>query len=319
MGRRSSVFGGLPRGALTGVVITGALFCLEQVWARPAMARLRGLPFLPHLAIKTVFYLLIVLIGLAIGAGLLPASEDLATGLSIRHQDVLFSFAVVLAIRFIDDINHLLGQKVLLNFITGYYYRPRLEQRVFLFIDIDGSTALAERLGEFAFHRLINRFVVDITEPIVAADGEIHRYVGDELIATWRLADGIADAHCVRACFEAFDRLAALSPVYVRDFGAPVHCRAGLHCGPVITGEMGSVKKEIVLLGDTVNTTARIQEFCRQTGDRVLASAALVNLLELPFGITKRSLGDLHLRGKENDVVLYALEKERADNVAAAA
>jgi adenylate cyclase len=312
-------FGGLPRGALTGVVITGALFCLEQVWARPAMARLRGLPFLPHLAIKTVFYLLIVLIGLAIGAGLLPASEDLATGLSIRHQDVLFSFAVVLAIRFIDDINHLLGQKVLLNFITGYYYRPRLEQRVFLFIDIEGSTALAERLGEFAFHRLINRFVVDITEPIVAADGEIHRYVGDELIATWRLADGIADAHCVRACFEAFDRLAALSPVYVRDFGAPVHCRAGLHCGPVITGEMGSVKKEIVLLGDTVNTTARIQEFCRQTGDRVLASAALVNLLELPFGITKRSLGDLHLRGKENDVVLYALEKERADNVAAAA
>jgi adenylate cyclase len=283
------------------------------------MARLRGLPFLPHLAIKTVFYLLIVLIGLAIGAGLLPASEDLATGLSIRHQDVLFSFAVVLAIRFIDDINHLLGQKVLLNFITGYYYRLRLEQRVFLFIDIEGSTALAERLGEFAFHRLINRFVVDITEPIVAADGEIHRYVGDELIATWRLADGIADAHCVRACFEAFDRLAALSPVYVRDFGAPVHCRAGLHCGPVITGEMGSVKKEIVLLGDTVNTTARIQEFCRQTGDRVLASAALVNLLELPFGITKRSLGDLHLRGKENDVVLYALEKERADNVAAAA
>jgi hypothetical protein len=46
--------------------------------------------------------------------------------------------------------------------------------------------------------------VVDITQPIVAADGEIHRYVGDELIASWKLADGIADAHCVRACtFEA--------------------------------------------------------------------------------------------------------------------
>ena len=131
--------------------------------------------------------------------------------------------------KFIDDINHLLGQNVLLNFITGHYYRPRLEQRVFLFIDIEGSTTLAERLGEFAFHRLISHFVVDITEPIVAAYGEIHRYVGDELIATWKLADGIANAHCVRACFDAFDRLAALSPVYVRDFGTPVHCRAGLH------------------------------------------------------------------------------------------
>ena len=310
---------GLPRGVVTGVMITGALFFFEQVWARPAMAQLRGLPFLPHLAIKTVVYLLIVLVGLAIGAGLFPGPAEVGVGLPIRRQDVLFSFAVVLAIRFIDDINHLLGQGVLLNFITGHYHRPRLEQRVFLFIDMEGSTALAERLGEFAFHRLINRFVVDITEPIVAAYGEIHRYVGDELIATWKSEDGIANGHCVRACFDAFDRLAALSPVYVRDFGTPVHCRAGLHCGPVVTGEMGSVKKEIVFLGDTVNTTARIQEFCRQTGNRVLASAALVDLLELPFGITKRPLGDLHLRGKESDVVLYALKKERADNAAAAA
>jgi adenylate cyclase len=190
---------------------------------------------------------------------------------------------------------------------------------VFLFIDIEGSTALAERLGEFAFHRLINRFVVDVSEPIVAAYGEIHRYVGDELIASWKLADGITDAHCVRACFDALDRLAMLRSVYLRDFGTPVHCRAGLHCGPVVTGEMGSVKKEIVFLGDTVNTTARIQEFCRQTGDRVLASAALVNRLELPFGITKRPLGDLRLRGKESDVVLYALQRARANNAAAAA
>ena len=71
-------FGGLPRGVLTGVVITGALFLFEQVWARPAMAQLRRLPFLPHLAIKTVIYLLIVLVGLAIGAGLFPAPADVA-------------------------------------------------------------------------------------------------------------------------------------------------------------------------------------------------------------------------------------------------
>jgi adenylate cyclase len=99
----------------------------------------------------------------------------------------------------------------------------------------------------------------------------------------------------------------------------PLHCRAGLHCGPVVIGEMGSVKKEIVFLGDTLNTAARLQEICRQAGDRVLASAALLKVLELPFGITKRPLGDLHLRGNESDVVLFALEKERADNAATAA
>ena len=74
-------FGGLSRGVLSGAVITGALFLFEQVWARPAMAQLRRLPFLPHLAIKTIVYLLIVLVGLAIGAGLFPAPANIAAGL----------------------------------------------------------------------------------------------------------------------------------------------------------------------------------------------------------------------------------------------
>ncbi len=72
---------------------------------------------------------------------------------------------------------------------------------------------------------------------------------------------------------------------------------------------MGSVKREIVFLGDTVNTAARIQDLCRQTGDRVLASADLIDRLELPAGIAKRSLGDLRLRGKGADLALYALTK----------
>jgi adenylate cyclase len=75
----------------------------------------------------------------------------------------------------------------------------------------------------------------------------------------------------------------------------------------VVTGEMGSVKKEIVFLGDTVNTAARIQDLCRQTGDRVLASADLIDRLELPPGVAKRSLGDLRLRGKGAGLELYAL------------
>jgi adenylate cyclase len=126
------------------------------------------------------------------------------------------------------------------------------------------------------------------------------------------LPDGIADARCVRACFEALERLEALGPVYRREFGAPVACRAGLHCGPVVAGEMGTIKKEIVLLGDTVNTAARIEEFCRQSGHRVLASADLVDRVALPPDIDKRPLGELHLRGKERNVALYALAKHPA-------
>jgi hypothetical protein len=76
----------------------------------------------------------------------------------------------------------------------------------------------------------------------------------------------------------------------------------------VAIGELGTIKMEIAFLGDTMNTAARLQQACRDTGQRVLASAALVNrLAALPPGIAKRSIGRLRLRGKENEIELYAL------------
>jgi adenylate cyclase len=304
-------FDGVLRGLLTGTVIAALLISFEAfVLAGPIGAPLRRAPFAVHVAAKSFVYLGVILFGLSLGAWAFPGRVEHGI-----RQDVPFSLAVAFVFTFMYDMNSLLGQNVLLNFITGRYHRPRVETRVFLFIDMEGSTGFAERLGPLAFHRLLNRFVVDLTDPIVAARGEIHSYVGDELIATWKLEEGVSHAHCVTACFAAMDRLTRLAPEYVSEFGAAPNFRAGLHCGPVVTGEMGSVKKEIVFLGDTVNTTARIQEMCRQSGDRVLASADLIDRLELPFGIAKRSLGGLRLRGKENDVALYALTRTTADVV----
>jgi adenylate cyclase len=297
---------GLARGALTGAVIAGILTSFDGFVLRGALgAPLRRAPFTVHVAVRTGIYLIVILLGLKFGSYLFPVPGERG----IESPDVLFSLAAAFVFAFIQDVNSLLGQNVLINFITGRYYAPRVESRVFLFIDMEGSTGLAERLGPLAFHRLLNRLVLDLTPPIVAARGEIHRYVGDELIATWKLEQGTTDGRCVAACFAAIDQLARRAPDYRREFGAAVTVRAGLHCGPVVTGEMGSVKREIVFLGDTVNTAARIQELCRETGDRVIASADLIDRLELPRGIAKRSLGDLRLRGKGADLALYALTK----------
>ena len=304
-GRVLAVYG-LTRGAVTGAVIGSVLTSFDAfVLRRPLGAPLRRAPFTVHVAVRTGVYLIVILFALKLGARVFPSPGERG----IESVDVLFSLAAAFVFAFIQDVNSLLGQNVLINFITGRYYAPRVESRVFLFLDMEGSTGLAERLGPLAFHRLLNRFVLDLTQPIVAARGEIHRYVGDELIATWKLEEGTTDGRCVAACFAAIDQLARHAPDYRREFGVAVAVRAGLHCGPVVTGEMGSERKEIVFLGDTVNTTARIQELCRETGDRVLASADLIDRLELPPGVAKRSLGDLRLRGKGADLALYALTK----------
>jgi adenylate cyclase len=307
---------GVPRGVMTGAVIAGALSSLEAfVLSQPMAAPLRRAPFAAHVAVKTFIYLAVVLLGLKVGATVMPSPGDPG----VEGEDVLVSLAAAFVFVFMIDVNTLLGQNVLLSFVTGRYYLPRLETRAFLFIDMEGSTGLAERLGPLVFHRLLNRFVNDLSEPIVAAGGEIYSYVGDELIATWKFERDDAPARCVAACFAALDRLVAQAPDYRREFGAAPACRAGLHCGSVVTGEMGSVKKEIVFLGDTVNTAARIQDLCRQTGDRVLASAELVGRGQLPAGIVKRPLGDLRLRGKGADLALYALTKPAEDRAGATA
>jgi adenylate cyclase len=308
---------GLTRGAATGAVIGVILTSFDAFVLRgPLGAPLRRAPFTVHVAVRTSVYLVVILLALRLGVSVFPSPGERG----IESPDVLFALAAAFVFAFIQDVNSLLGQNVLINFITGRYYAPRLESRVFLFLDMEGSTGLAERLGPLAFHRLVNRFVNDLTQPIVAARGEIHTYVGDELIATWKLKEGIPQARCVAACFAAFDQLALAAPEYRREFGAAINVRAGLHCGPVVTGEMGSLKKEIVFLGDTVNTAARIQDLCRQTGDRVLASADLIDRLELPPGLAKRSLGDLRLRGKGADLALYALTRapQRAHRAEAA-
>jgi adenylate cyclase len=304
-GPLSAVYG-VPRGLMTGAMIGVVLTSLEiLVLDGPLAASIRRAPFALHVTVKTCVYLIVILFALELGSHLLRAPGERG----IETRDVLFSLAVSFVFVFMIDVNRLLGQNTLLNFVTGRYHKPRVEDRVLLFIDMEGSTGLAERLGPLAFHRLLNCFVADLTDPIVAARGEIYSYVGDEVIATWKLEDGLAGGRCITACFAAVDQLERAAPEYRREFGAAVKFRAGLHCGPIVTGEMGTVKKEIVFLGDTVNTAARIQDFCRQTGDRVLASAELIDRLDLPRGVAKRSLGDLRLRGKGVDLALYALAR----------
>jgi adenylate cyclase len=103
----------------------------------------------------------------------------------------------------------------------------------------------------------------------------------------------------LRACFGAIERLADPDRSYEREFGQRVDFRAGLHCGPVVVGEMGTVKKEIALIGDTMNTAARIVDACRASGETVIASTALLQQMALPPGIAARALEPILLRGKK--------------------
>lgn len=305
------VAGTYLHGALIGGLTGGILSSLE-IFAlnRDRIATLLRLPFLPYLALRSLLYLGVILLVQAAVNWLVPtASGEIA---SVTRTDLVFSVSVSVGYNLLFGVNDLLGSGVLFAFVAGRYYHPRVEERALLFIDMRASTAIAERLGELRFLDLLNRFISDVSLAIAEAGGEIHKYVGDEVIATWRLAAGPNEARCVQACFAALDRLAARGPAYVLEFGVSPDFRAALHCGPVVVGEIGYLKKEIALVGDTMNTAARIEQACRDVNRRVLASAALLARVEsLPSGVVRRALGPLAMRGKEQAVELYALEDER--------
>ena len=102
-------------------------------------------------------------------------------------------------------------------------------------------------------------------------------------------------------------RITARGDEYRNRFGLLPAFRAALHTGPVVVGEMGDNKLEIVLLGDTVNTTARIEQQCRELNRSFLASEEALSLISLPPGIESEALPPVAMKGKSRQVKLFAI------------
>lgn len=231
----------------------------------------------------------------------------------IRSIDFLelLAFSVVLSffVNFVRQINRMLGQNVLFNYIRGKYQLPLEEELIFMFLDLKSSTNIAEKLGHLKNHEFLNEFFYDMTDPILESRGRIYQYVGDEIVLTWQVKEGLNDLNCIKCFFDIQNKIYGMKDIYLIKYGVFPEFKAGLHVGKVITGEMGDIKKDIVYHGDTVNTSARIQAECNKYNKKVLASKDLVDMLDLIGKYKKESMGNIRLRGKEKELELYSIEE----------
>ena len=297
----------LPVGLLIGAAF-GSIFPSIEIllFKGDAGARLRRSPFLVFLGLRIGVYVVLIIAIEVSSVWLFYGRAAIGT---IGVADVAFALLVSFLFNFVFGIADLLGPGVLLAFALGRYHRPRPEERALLFIDLCGSTAKAERLGDARFLDFLDAFLADVSRDIVENGGEIHKYVGDEIIATWRLGRGRTGAGIVRAYLAARDRLAARREAYEPEFGEGAEFRAALHVGVVVLGEVGSFKKEIALIGDSMNTAARILDACRALDRPALASRALIKRLgALPDSVRGHAIAPLALRGKAEPLELVALE-----------
>jgi adenylate cyclase len=300
----------IAAGAVIGLLVTAGFVSFDVSWAVGLIARRwREAPFLVVLVTRSLAWLAIIVIGISLP--LLTVAGLSLTEL-VDQQFVIavaVSFVLSLLFNFVGQVNRLLGHRVLVRLILGRYHRPREEVRVFLLIDLRGSTRIAEQLGNLRYHAFLKRFISDVTASVVRYGGEVHRYVGDEVILTWTADDGLSNARCVKAVFAISDTLETARTGYEADFGVAPSFWAGLHLGPVVAGEIGTVKHEIAFLGDTLNAAARIEQATKEQQRQFLASADVISALDLPSNIATESLGRIELRGIEDSVELFAMTR----------
>jgi class 3 adenylate cyclase len=222
------------------------------------------------------------------------------------------TFSGSLIVGAIFEFRRMIGGRVLGSFLLGTYHRPRREQRIVMFLDIADSTALAEQLGEVRVHDLITRFFFDIDEPIADQDGEVHAYVGDEVIVTWPLSgDPERNARSLRCFYTIDEKMVDLAPSYTEEFGVVPRFRAGIHAGPVVVSECGVAKRQIAYFGDTMNVAARLCEHCKAAGETLVASADLLRCAAVPHGLGVGRHASLLLRGRRTPVEAHAVHRHQ--------
>jgi adenylate cyclase len=171
----------------------------------------------------------------------------------------------------------------------------------FLFADIRGSTTLGESMTTTEFSTLLNRFYAVGSKVVIAHDGIVDKYVGDEIMAMF--APPFAGlAHASQAVAAARDLLAATGHGTPGVPWAPLG--VGIHTGLAFVGSVGEGgMTDFTALGDSVNTTARLASIA--AAGEILVSRAASEAAGLPDeGFEQRHL---ELRGRTEPVDVLVL------------
>lgn len=298
----------IVRGVLTSLLIATPISLFELRSAYPGfLRRLRRLPLAVYFAIKLLFYFIVIVGGL-VGMRLLMPMHSISFD-SLFRTSILFAVSMSVVGTLAFEVGGLVGFGTLRNFVTGRYVQPRREQKAFLLIDMKDSTGIAERLGSVRFHELLNDFFRDVADAALECQAEIHKYVGDEAILTWPADRTLADGDCLACPFIARDLIAAHADTYRSRYGAVPEFRAALHCGEIVAGEIGAVRREIAYVGDTLNVAARLLEAAKTLGHDVLVSSDLLTKAKLPAGVRTETLPMLAVRGRTAPLGISALER----------
>lgn len=314
-----------PGNSFIGVILGALLFgtvlgVIEETFFK---TKFQSNSFVVKITLKTLIYITLLLCLLFIQS---LAINAINTGKSIFEEEIIntvlaffssltilgvlvyIGFIITLALISSEIIDYL-GLDVVSSFFTGRYNRSVIEERIFMFLDMKSSTAIAEKLGHKKHYQFVNEYYNDMTNAIIETKGRIYQYAGDEIIVSWSLDKGLYRSNCLKCFFLIKQAIDDKKQSYLNKYGVSPRFKAGLHYGKVTRGQVGFIKKELLFTGDVLNTTARIQNMCKELEADFLISGSLKNLIADPnFGFINK--GSYPLRGRKKAEVLIQVISE---------
>jgi adenylate cyclase len=174
---------------------------------------------------------------------------------------------------------------------------------VIMFVDMRGSSRLAERRLPFDTVFIINQFLNAVSSAVVGAGGEPNQVLGDGLLALFGMGDppdvacrqSIAAAAAIAARVESLNAALAHAPV------EPIRFGVGIHAGISIAGDIGYERHaQFTVIGDPVNVAARLEALTKTLGCEVLMSEEVYE--RAGFGPDALPAHDIETRGREASV-----------------
>lgn len=218
----------------------------------------------------------------------------------------LYWLIIFLATKLFVEINDKYSPGVFIDFLTGKYRQAKKENRIVMFIDLKDSTPIAEKLGHEHYFGFIREFIKMISLAIIDHQGLIYQYVGDEIVVSW-LSSKRNCRKALATVVDARKNIQKRSEWFRRKYDIIPEFRVGIHAGDVTIGEIGIVKKDLAMSGDTMNTSARIRSACNELNHKFLVSKEFVEWARLQ-PMHAQFLGDFELKGKSEHVALYSLK-----------
>ncbi len=146
---------------------------------------------------------------------------------------------------------------------------------VLMFVDMRGSSRLAEKRLPYDTVFIINQFLNAVSRGVIAAGGQPNQVLGDGLLALFGLDTSPATAcrQAVEACAKIAANVASLNLALSHGVNEPIRFGIGINAGTTVAGDIGYERHaQFTVIGDPVNVAARLETLTKTIGCEVLMS-----------------------------------------------